>query len=434
MQHPKFNLTTSDLESFKRSYLRREDLVEAGIYRVDRHTGKEIVGGRSDDDYSGFVFPNYFPGRNSPRANCLRLDNPPLERKSDGSIKEKGKYRNEPGRSNLLYIPRGTPLEWLSDTTVDVFITEGQKKTLALWRLSKERETLTLCVGLSGVWNWRGVVGSEGDASGNRREVRGPIDDLDNIDWKDRIVTIIFDANTATNQSVDAARNSLAKELRARGANVFLLDLPQDVDGVNGIDDLLFVKGPDFVAELIDYYSYDPKLAQLEKKPDKQPSTVRALRTVRMLDVVPEEVEWLWQPYIPIGKLTMLQGVEGVGKSWLMTALAAAISRGRGLPGAGEFPPGNVLLMSAEDGLADTIRPRLEKAGADLARIHAVDEPLSLDEIGLMRLESCIEQHKPLLVGIDPLFAYTGARLDINRANECRSLGNWKCVAGSGGL
>lgn len=412
------NLTQTDYQLFERSYLRREDVIQARIYRVDHLTGMQIVGGRSGTNYAGWVAPNFWPGADRPRSYTLRLDAPPLEQQRDGSIKEKQKYRNELGRSNILYIPRGTPVEWLNDASIEVYITEGHKKALALWRFVKARRRPALCISLSGVWNWRGIVGKTNDATGARREVRGPIDDLDNITWAGRTVKIIFDTNAADNEQVNIARKMLAKELIARQAKVIVVDLPK-VENVNGVDDLLYVRGPEYVAELIDMHNtpFDAKTGY-ETKPDDKP----ILRIVCMSDVEREEVDWLWRPYIPQRKLTMLQGVEGVGKSWLLAALAAAISRGSALPGTEASEPGNVLLMSAEDGLGDTIRPRLEKAGADLTRVFALDEPLSLDESGLMRLEVAIYDYKPLFVGIDPLFAYTGSRMDINRANECRSL------------
>ena len=77
----------------------------------------------------------------------------------------------------------------------------------------------------------------------------------------------------------------------------------------------------------------------------------------------PETVSWLWHPYIARGKLTILEGDPGFGKSWLTCALAAGVSHGRGLPGAEPFEPGNVLMLSAEDGLGDTLRPRLDAVG-----------------------------------------------------------------------
>lgn len=146
------------------------------------------------------------------------------------------------------------------------------------------------------------------------------------------------------------------------------------------------------------------------------------LRVVCMADVEPEQVSWLWHPYIARGKLTILEGDPGLGKSWLTCAIACAVTRGRGLPGAETFEPGNVLMLSAEDGLSDTLRPRLDAVGSDVSRIFALNEPLTFDAIGLLRLEGAIIKHSPGLVIIDPLFAFTGGKVDIHRANECRAI------------
>jgi hypothetical protein len=146
------------------------------------------------------------------------------------------------------------------------------------------------------------------------------------------------------------------------------------------------------------------------------------LSIVRMADVEPETVSWLWYPYIARGKFTIIEGDPGLGKSWLTCALACAVSHGQGFPGAGPFEQGNVLMLSAEDGLGDTLRPRLNAVGADVMRVFAVDELLTFNLSGLLRLEAAIIEHEPLLVIIDPLFAYTGGKVDINRANECRAI------------
>ena len=151
--------------------------------------------------------------------------------------------------------------------------------------------------------------------------------------------------------------------------------------------------------------------------PDDTPLCV-----VRMADVAPESVRWLWYPYIALGKLTLLEGDPGIGKSTLTCAIASAVSNGRGLPGTEPCEPGNVLMLSAEDGLADTLRPRLDAVGADTSRVFALNEPLTLDVPGLLRLEAAIIEYKPKLVIIDPLFAYTGGKTDIHRANECRAI------------
>jgi AAA domain-containing protein len=112
---------------------------------------------------------------------------------------------------------------------------------------------------------------------------------------------------------------------------------------------------------------------------------------------------------------------QGVGKSWLTVALAAQISRGEKLPGVKhDAQPRSVLLLTAEDGAADTIRPRLDAAGADLSKVHVITEPLSLDKYGAAKLKAEIERLKPALVIIDPIVAYLPERTDMNSASAVR--------------
>jgi len=139
-----------------------------------------------------------------------------------------------------------------------------------------------------------------------------------------------------------------------------------------------------------------------------------------MKGVKREYVTWLWEPYIAIGKLTLLEGDPGIGKSWITLAIATAISLGKGLPGQAAREPGTVMLASAEDGLGDTIGPRLDAMKADDERIHAIDGAVSFDDAGFALIESYIDQVKPKLLIIDPLVAYLGAGMDFHRANETR--------------
>lgn len=162
--------------------------------------------------------------------------------------------------------------------------------------------------------------------------------------------------------------------------------------------------------------------AQLETIKQRAKFGGSALRVMCMADVAPETVAWLWFPFIPKGKLTIIEGDGGIGKSWLTCVIASAISHGRGLPTSDPFEAGNALFLSAEDGLADTLRPRLDEIGANVSRIYALAEPLTLDATGLLRLESAIIEYAPALVVIDPLFAFTGGKVDIHRANEARSI------------
>jgi AAA domain len=142
-----------------------------------------------------------------------------------------------------------------------------------------------------------------------------------------------------------------------------------------------------------------------------------------LAEISPQAVSFLWQPYLPVGKLTLLEGDPGQGKSWLAAAIAAAGSRGHGLPGVPAFPPFRTLFLTAEDGLLDTLRPRLDSMAADCAAIFACDRPLALDvESDLGTLAQVLRAFRPGLVVVDPLVAFLGRATDIYRANEVRSV------------
>lgn len=149
---------------------------------------------------------------------------------------------------------RGIPPSSLENAELPIVITEGEKKALALHRLGLHGRSVGsprfISIGLSGVWNWRGQVGKATDKDGVRRPVKGVIPDFNRITWDKRSVYIVFDANVTTNGSVDAARHTLAKELERRGANVSYVTIPLK-DHVNGVDDLLAAKGPDYVLGLM---------------------------------------------------------------------------------------------------------------------------------------------------------------------------------------
>ena len=108
------------------------------------------------------------------------------------------------------------------------------------------------------------------------------------------------------------------------------------------------------------------------------------LKLLAMSDIQAEEVRWLWQPYLPRGKITIIQGDPGDGKTTFVLALTALLTQGLPMPGCGAVaPPMNVIYQTAEDGLADTIRPRLDALGADCSRVLVIDEgerELTLDD------------------------------------------------------
>jgi len=156
------------------------------------------------------------------------------------------------------------------------------------------------------------------------------------------------------------------------------------------------------------------------------------LKTINCGDVEPENITWLWRDRIPEGKLTFIIGDPGVGKSFLTADLAKHVTTGEGWPDTphGSVEKGSVILLNAEDGLADTIVRRLEWAGADRSKVTFVEATIErkgkertfrLDK-DLSRLESLIKTKGDVrLVIFDPLSAYLGD-VDSYRDTEVRGM------------
>ena len=154
----------------------------------------------------------------------------------------------------------------------------------------------------------------------------------------------------------------------------------------------------------------------------KEPSKKDSVKIIRMSDVELTPVEWLWKPYLPFGKLSVLQGNPGEGKTYFAMHLAAACTNGKLLPNMGRMEPFNVIYQTAEDGLGDTVKPRLIEAGADLDRVLVIDDSDVQLTLSDERIEKAIIENNARLVIIDPIQAYLGADVDMNRANEVRPI------------
>ncbi len=268
MSRQKGKLTKVDLDSLEKAYITPELAEQAGLFRVDSAEGARIVGREAKrGDYAGTVFPYYRPGDSQPREYRLRRDRPDYKRQADGSLKEEGKYLSPLSSRNLAYFVPGTLPEWLEDTSIPLAIVEGEKKAIALFRLAFHQSCTPrfLPVGIAGVWCWRGTVGQVRDEKGASRNVKDVISDFEQIAWKGRTAFIAFDKDVLANDSVRAARNELAKEVTRRGAIVRFVDLPQ-IESVNGVDDLLGLRGPDYVLAL-----FDSAKAYIEDKPSRKP-------------------------------------------------------------------------------------------------------------------------------------------------------------------
>lgn len=141
-------------------------------------------------------------------------------------------------------------------------------------------------------------------------------------------------------------------------------------------------------------------------------------------EVQSTDVRWLWYPFIAIGKITLLQGDPGDGKSTMMMNLIAELSTGGKTPdGCKIGAPQKVIYQCSEDGVSDTIKPRLERCGADCKKIAFINEEvyngLTLDD---ERIRQAIIEFRPRLVVIDPIQAYLGSDSDLQIAGRARKL------------
>ena len=158
-----------------------------------------------------------------------------------------------------------------------------------------------------------------------------------------------------------------------------------------------------------------------------------------------EQSEWLVYPFIPFGKVTIIQGDPGEGKTTMVLQIIAKLTRGEPillnkksqkeaqqdseenlkqevLSQDNPIQPVNVIYQTAEDGLGDTIKPRLLAAGADCSRVLVIDDreqPLTMLDV---RLEEAIMQTKARMVVLDPIQGFLGTDVDMHRANEIRPL------------
>ena len=274
------DLTPADHANLDARWIDRELANRARLRRADSLTGGEVVG-RKGGNYSGIVIPYFYPGSDQVREYRLRRDHPDLEYDSVGNLKVRQKYLSPPGRANMLYLPPGVAQSLLRDPTLPIVITEGEFKTLALWRAANHgaaSQPRFLPVGVSGVYNWRGTIGKTVGPDGSRMDVKGAIPDLDWLAWAGRRVVVAYDADAVSKELVRIARSVLAAHLRGRGAVVGFLEW--DIAKGKGIDDHLAAVGPDTVLDEIahvDFASSAWKKDLLRSKPPMNTAEGRIL-------------------------------------------------------------------------------------------------------------------------------------------------------------
>jgi hypothetical protein len=154
-------LTDADYAPLESRWADRGLATRAQLRRVDSLTGAEVIG-RKGGDYAGILIPYFPPESNQVREYRLRRDHPDLEYDFAGKLKVRQKYLSARGRSNMLYLPPGVSHSLLRETALPIVLTEGEFKTLALWRVANHgspNRPRFLPVGVSGVYTWRGTIG-----------------------------------------------------------------------------------------------------------------------------------------------------------------------------------------------------------------------------------------------------------------------------------
>jgi predicted P-loop ATPase len=219
--------------------------------------GKEFFHARKNaGSYSGWLIPYLQPGFEAPVTFRLRRHNPDIEA---GTGRPRAKYVAFPGERNRFYIPPGITKEHLQDTSIPILIVEGELKALVLRALAGDinGRPRFIPIAVSGIWNWRGVIGKENNENGERVSVKGVIVDFSYINWVNRNVIIAYDCDEkpSTRSEVKKARHFLKVEILSRGANVGFLEW--DPQKGKGPDDWVLAVGPDLVLAEIARVEFD---------------------------------------------------------------------------------------------------------------------------------------------------------------------------------
>lgn len=252
---PGSELTEQDLQSLRARWISADVAKSARLRRITDAEGRELFGGGKRAARSGVLIPYFEPAQTlkvKPRGYRVRRDNPELERKPDGTTKVLRKYLAPSGSANMLYFhPDADPAD-LQNAQMPLVITEGEFKALALYGLSWHGVPDSglvpnwLSVALSGVFNFRGTIGTE-ERDGKIVKIMGPLLDWGWLSLAGRRVVIIFDCDVAKSLEIQRARLALASWLVEQKANVFIAEVPvqDDKPHVKGVDDWLADAGPD---------------------------------------------------------------------------------------------------------------------------------------------------------------------------------------------
>ncbi len=372
-------------------YRHREIVQESGIdplvaaerdyYLEKTKTGLQRLGfTRKQQNAPAIVIPRFAPSGEE-IAPQIKPDAPRLVG-GRGKVREV-KYESVPNAPVRLSVHPRT-FDMMRDRRYPLWITEGDKKGDSL--VSRK----AVAVVLQGVGCWRVPQ------------------DWEDIKLHGREVIIAFDADVMVNPAVQKELRGLAAFLKGRGAVVKFLRWPEAYrDSNTGVDD--YLAGGDGAIE------------NLYRMADEAPDEEAVPVGVSMADIKPERVEWLWSRRIPKAKVTILDGDPGKGKSTILYDLAARITSGQPLPDGEPVERGGAIIVSAEDGAADTIAPRFLAGGGDptRARIIGSEEQFVIPD-ELDKLERAIRQTGATFAVIDPVMSFLSDDINSNRDQDVR--------------
>lgn len=370
------NLRDSDYTNFAALGIPAEIVDAAGIVRVDDTRAREEFGIRYSGNLDGLIFPYYSPITNKRRTARLRRDFPSMK---DG--KPEDKYIGPYGDRRCLFF---TPCcaAALPDTTIPVIISEAEKSALAFMAHAQRTHRPCLAIATGGCWSFRGRIGIVEDAKGQRFEEKGVLPDFALVKWTDRKVIIAYDADTATNPKVRAARWALAAELTARGAVVHFAQLPQ-VKNCSGPDDIAGTCGDAVLTAILDNAVLFPDAARADAT-----TTLDSIETAfPTTAVTPEEIKTLY------ATLALIDDSDIRG---LLISRAAKLLRG--IVAKADI----IAAVKRQRGMLAKDRAAIQEQARVAAVVHTTVDPQTL----IRSLENFFEERVFLPAGAPLLLAF----------------------------
>lgn len=221
-----------------------------------------------------------------------------------------------------------------------------------------------------------------------------------------------------------AYAETIANELLPVAKSVKIVDLCNEWENLKDKGDITDIyeseqpRDNKTIAEIVSF-----KLSVLTDCTKPYVHKVDMSKYIQLSSVESKSTDWLWYPYIPLGKITLMTADPGTGKTFLALYLAAQVSTGRPFYGESVYTaPQNVVYQTAEDGIADTIKPRLEPMRPNFENIYIFNEESESLSLSDDKIEQIMKDLHPALMIFDPLQAYLGADVDMHRANEVRPI------------